>query len=253
MLINKQLRGAGSVAKYCYQRSIRNTPWKLRWAPVCSSTEINLSKWLDSNPVLGSQPRAFIAGRQKHGKGQRGRLWKSPQGGVWLSAALPIYGSKNSVGLFGLAVALSVAERLEAKQIPVKIKWPNDLLVFDQKLAGFLPRLIYRGESLKFARVGIGMNIRNKVPPGGISLAEILGTKNCYPAEWTAEVLLALEKVINLLENNESIYLEAEKRLWDNKVIDPKSGELLDIEGLDIRGALKLRKGNKTIIWNRWE
>ena len=41
-------------------------------------------------------------------------------------------------GLFGLAVALALAERLERAGVAVRIKWPNDLLVEGRKLAGIL-------------------------------------------------------------------------------------------------------------------
>ena len=249
---NRKNKRSGSIANYWQEKSSSQTPWQLCWKPVCASTEIDLSRWLLEKPFNGINPRAFISDRQIYGKGQRGRYWQSPNGGVWLSAALPCLGEKQSVGLFGLAVALAMAERLESRKIPVKIKWPNDLLVFGRKLAGLLPSLVYRGKSMRLARVGIGLNVANKVPTNGISLAQILDPQRCCPMTWAGEVLLALERAIDFFDQEEFFYLEAQKRLWAKEFIDPCSREVYEIEGLDLSGALKLRKGKKEILWKRW-
>ena len=253
MIVINSYKGASAVAKYCRKKSSFGNHWHLRWKRVCASTEIDLSNWLCEKPILLDKPRAFIAGRQTHGKGQRGRLWHSPEGGVWLSAAIPYLGEKQSVGSFGLAVSLALAERLESRQIPVHIKWPNDLFVLGRKLAGFLPKLVFRGSSLKLARVGIGLNVSNKVPMGGISIAEILGIRNCCPEDWAAEVLLSLDRAIELFKKEEPFYLEAEKRLWAKSFLDKNSGEIYEIEGLDKNGALRLKIGDKKLIWTRYD
>tara|TARA_Y100001968_G_scaffold42730_7_gene32834 strand:+ start:5001 stop:5762 length:762 start_codon:yes stop_codon:yes gene_type:complete len=253
MLSNKPTTRSAIIANYWQRNSSGGIPWQLYWKPVCASTEIDLSRWLSEKPLKGINPRAFISDRQVYGKGQRGRLWQSPKGGVWISAALPCNGYTNSVGLLGLAVAFTLAERLESKRISVQIKWPNDLLVSGKKLAGILPSLIYRGHSLKLARVGIGMNIVNKVPKDGISLATILGHSSCCTSDWAGEILLALDRVMNLFEQEELFYLEAQKRLWSKEVIDSTSGEVWEVEGLDINGGLKLQKDGKKKVWTRWQ
>ena len=116
--------------------------WDLRWFPVCSSTETVLEEWLRETPDLQLQrPRAVLARHQRHGIGQRGRVWSAPPGGIWLSAAMPWpEQARGGAGLIGLALALSLSQRLERHGVPVRIKWPNDLLVDGRKLAGLLPR-----------------------------------------------------------------------------------------------------------------
>ena len=251
-MVYKKRSNAAAIASCLQKKTIRKLSWQLRWKAVCGSTEIYLTNWLAEKPLSRNQPMAIFASRQTHGVGQRGRFWSSPRGGVWLSAALPCLADQQSSSLFGLAVALSLCERLELLGIQAKIKWPNDLLVFDKKLAGFLPRLIYRGDRLRQARIGIGMNILNKTPVSGISLSQVLRTKNINLEKWSVEVLLSLERAMDLFETEEPFYLEVEKRLWDDKVIDPISGELWSIEGLDNSGGLKLIKGKRKMIWNRW-
>ena len=99
--------------------------WTIRHVPVCSSTEELLGTWLRDQPSLVG-PRAVIATHQHRGVGQWGRAWVSPPGGVWISAALP-WRSQGSgqAGLLGLALALSVVQRLEQRGLSVQIKWPN--------------------------------------------------------------------------------------------------------------------------------
>ena len=61
-----------------------------------------------------------------------------------MSAALPWPHGEPSTGLFGPAVALALAEQLERYGVSAAIKWPNDLIVGSRKLAGVLPKLVFR-------------------------------------------------------------------------------------------------------------
>tara|TARA_Y100001968_G_scaffold332903_1_gene392953 strand:+ start:488 stop:1243 length:756 start_codon:yes stop_codon:yes gene_type:complete len=247
----KKKISAASIATYLQRKSYRTFNWHLRFRPVSGSTELDLSNWIFEQPMPKDQPRAIFAARQNNGFGQKGRFWQSPPGGVWVSAAIPCKGINQNGGLFGLAVAYALSERLEKWQISTQIKWPNDLLFCDKKLAGFLPKLIFRGQSFRLARVGIGMNIYNRTPSNGISLAEILGVKRLNLSEWSAEVLISVERAIYLLKNEDLFYLEVEKRLVKKDVVDPINGELWNVDGLDNNGGLKLKKGDRRTIWNR--
>ena len=172
----KLFRGVGGIYRYhkLKQPSLRS--WILIWKPICASTEIELSNWIAEKPVERDRPKAIFATSQKYGKGQFGRDWHSPKGGVWVSAAINSEDSKtNHSQLFGLAVALAMVERFERLGVDVKIKWPNDLLVEGKKLAGILPRLFSRGGELRLLRVGVGLNVFNYVPKEGISLKQIVG------------------------------------------------------------------------------
>ena len=253
MNIVDSFRGAAPVASLWKIKSLDKRPWQLRWKPVCASTEIELSNWLRDEPLKGSIPRAFLAARQNHGIGQRGRTWEAPNGGVWISAAMPFFEESKSSGIFGLAVAVALAKKIESFDVPVQIKWPNDLVVRGRKLAGFLPRLIHRGDRLRIGRIGLGLNVCNRVPKGAISLHEIFRPRNCQQLFWAVEVLLALASAKELMPDSEYVCSQAERMLWANAVKDPKSGAILKIEGLTNDGALKLRNGSCQTIWNRWD
>ena len=105
--------------------------WQLRRLPVCASTEIELDRWLERRQAAGMslQRLAVTARRQRFGHGQQGRPWLSPAGGIWLSAAIPWAGALPGTSSLGLAVAVGLAQQLEALGLAVQLKWPNDLLV----------------------------------------------------------------------------------------------------------------------------
>ena len=127
-------RGVGLIYKYHKSNHCSPKSWRLMLKTICASTEIELSKWITEKPVKKNQPIAIFSSCQRFGKGQAGRIWHAPKGGVWVSAAIKSEGScENNSQLYGLAVALALVERIERIGIDVKIKWPNDLLVDDQK------------------------------------------------------------------------------------------------------------------------
>ncbi len=244
--------GAAPINHQIKRTGLLTRSWQLRWKPVCGSTETELLRWLKSKPILQNNPRAFLAGRQSHGKGQRGRIWEAPLGGVWLSAAIPCELSKQSAGLFGLAIAFALAERLEKDLIPVKIKWPNDLLVEHRKIAGLLPRVVYRGEKPTLICVGIGLNVSNRVPSEGISLLDASNEKNISINKWSLEVLVAIEKATLLINNPEALCFDAERFLWSRKTKKPNSDEMWNIDGLDCDGQLVVSRGLRKEKWTRW-
>ena len=226
--------------------------WRLRRLGVCPSTETVLSQWLTQQPWCGVQPRAVLADHQIRGRGQYGRPWMAPVGGVWLSAALPWPQQECSTGLFGLTVALALAEQLESAGLEVSIKWPNDLLIDSRKLAGLLPSLIFRGHRVRLARIGVGLNVNNPVPAGAVSLRELLSPGRCRLRLWQGAVLRALDRSRELALEPSRVVRQAEQRLWAESVADPGTGELWRVRGIGIDGCLLLQRGTRRISWTRW-
>ena len=153
-------------------------------------------------------------------------------------------------------MAVALAERLEPMGVPVAIKWPNDLLVQGRKLAGILPRMVIRGSRVRLARVGVGLNVANAVPPGAIALRHcpsrhpLRTNRRCF---WTAEVLAALDRTRSLALDPELVCQATEARLWARQVQDPVSGEAWRVDGLRADGALLLSQGARSTSWTRWE
>ncbi|MCU0529798.1 MAG: biotin--[acetyl-CoA-carboxylase] ligase [Cyanobium sp. Prado107] len=233
-------------------RTVGPGAWRLRRLPVCASTEIELERWLarrGGGPGPGEVPLAVLARRQRHGRGQQGRHWHSPVGGVWLSAALP-WPERPSAAL-GLAVAVGLALEFEALGLQPRIKWPNDLLLQGRKFAGVLPRLRLRGSAVRWAQVGIGVNGVNRVPAGAIALVEALGGParrhpEARPRRLERRVLRALDWARLHAACGDSVRRLAEVRLLASPEGVHHLGAVWQVDGLGVDGALCLRRGGLT-------
>jgi len=126
-------------------------------------------------------PFAVVARCQSAGRGQWGRTWASELGGLYVSTVLaaPPAGDRGAQTTYTptgglpltLAVAWGIASVLRAKAIPVRLKWPNDLLLADRKLGGILCQQRWRGQkSQPVTVIGVGINWKNVVPEGAIAL-----------------------------------------------------------------------------------
>lgn len=101
---------------------------------------------------------AVLANSQTHGRGRAGRVWRSEPGqGLCLSVGLPFAG--HTVPCLPLLVGLSVAKVLERLAVPVRLKWPNDLLVGQHKLGGILCES-FQGKAGPVTVVGVGVNLK---------------------------------------------------------------------------------------------
>jgi BirA family biotin operon repressor/biotin-[acetyl-CoA-carboxylase] ligase len=111
-------------------------------------------------------PGGAIAQSQTAGRGQWGRVWQSPVGGLYLSWAIAI--PTLPPLLVTLLSAGGIARQLRDRAVPVWLKWPNDLLLHGRKLGGIKTEVNPRGA---IAIVGVGLNWCNPVPATGIALA----------------------------------------------------------------------------------
>jgi BirA family biotin operon repressor/biotin-[acetyl-CoA-carboxylase] ligase len=225
-------------------------PWRLQALPVCASTELELERWLAAG---ARPPLAVCARQQRYGHGQRGRVWQSPPGGVWLSAALPWPEQPERAGALALAAAVGLALQLEALGLHPVIKWPNDLLINGRKLAGILPRLRWRGGRVRHAQLGVGLNGVNRVPPGAIALVEALAANahpQAQPHRLAARVLRGLEWASAAADQPELVRRQAEQRLWRPDWIE-HNGERWQVAGLAADGGLRLRRNGALVVLQR--
>ena len=99
---------------------------------------------------------------QSHGKGRRGRAWCSPYGAnLYLSILFPF--NKDLMSLSGLSLSMAVTIANFLKEIGVEknigVKWPNDILWKNKKLAGVLVEVRSEAFNENQVVVGIGLNI----------------------------------------------------------------------------------------------
>ena len=104
-----------------------------------------------------------VADAQTRGRGRQGRPWHSPAGtGVWLGYLVRARGEPPT-GVLALRVGMTVADALRTLGPTVRLKWPNDVLLDDRKLAGVLCEAREtRGD--RWVAVGIGMNVHGPLP-----------------------------------------------------------------------------------------
>lgn len=119
------------------------------------------------------------ADRQRRGRGRMpGRRWENGEAAILFTLILRRDSVSSAYPLTQL-LALALCRRLEgAYGVPVRIKWPNDVLADSRKIAGILVET--QGE---FYLAGIGLNVEAPVPagPGGDLRRPAAGL-----AEWAA-------------------------------------------------------------------
>ncbi|GAQ95572.1 BirA family transcriptional regulator, biotin operon repressor [Thermodesulfovibrio aggregans] len=136
-----------------------------------------------------------IADRQTKGKGRLGRTWISPPGkNLYMSIALkPTIPPKYATLLTLTSVVACTTALRRYTDIPVVIKWPNDMLIDDKKVGGILTELKIEGEKIKAAVVGIGINVNMTEEDMPEEIKEIASSLKIYRKEDLSRGLLAVE------------------------------------------------------------
>ncbi len=122
----------------------------------------------------------ICAETQTKGRGRMGRSWSSPkEKGIYFSLILRPKASPTDTAKLTLltAVALCEAVTKETGLKPV-IKWPNDVLINNRKLAGILTELSAEMDRVRFVIIGIGVNANtplNLLPANATSIKNELG------------------------------------------------------------------------------
>ena len=112
-------------------------------------------------PASEQHATVIMAEQQLSGRGRRGRYWHSPHGeNLYMSLGWRFEKKLTELGCLPLVVALSAASALQAAGLKGhKIKWPNDLLLDDRKLAGILVEVQGDPQGPCDTVLGIGINV----------------------------------------------------------------------------------------------
>ena len=148
----------GSAAKTVfYLKKIQGQypTWTLHYKIKCKSTENELTNLLGYSEIKKNQPVAIIAREQFSGVGQNSKTWVSPKGGIWLSAAYPIFTKEFTSQIFSLSLGIKICEMLRQENINVFLKWPNDIFVNGKKIAGILIETNVVKNSILFILIGM--------------------------------------------------------------------------------------------------
>jgi BirA family biotin operon repressor/biotin-[acetyl-CoA-carboxylase] ligase len=193
-----------------------------------------------TNAVAAALPawHAVRAERQTAGLGRFGRPWISDPGGLWLSASVPTAGLDRGWDSLPLAAGWAVVEAMRTMGIlGLRLRWPNDVMIEQRKLAGLLVERVRPG----LAVVGVGINVDNRPESADPALvgqaARIADILSPPPRldEVGHEVLNRLhEAVLEMTAHGFIALSERVNSLW----LIPRRVEL-DLDGASVRGTFQ--------------
>ena len=217
------------------------------------------NKGLLNSKEFDKDGTVLLAEYQTAGKGRKARIWYSNSGqNLTFSILVKKDFQENELNIINLGAALSVAISLEnLYQLSTNLKWPNDVLINEKKIAGILIETTISGSNIDKAVIGIGINVNQHsftnaneyhFPPTSV--------KNEFGKEISrervlSEILNNFEIIMQRIEDEPQKVLEDWKSrsrfLGENiRIVEEgvtKFGKFLD---LDENGFLILQKGNET-------
>ena len=145
--------------------------WKLHYEPVCSSTQ-DLARAAAARGV--PQGWTVVTDLQQEGRGRQGRSWVAPADTALLFSTI-LRPPRDVLPLLPLLAAVTVVGGIEASTGALSdLKWPNDVLLNGNKLAGILLERPVGADVV----LGVGLNVNQStrdLPEGATSLRVELG------------------------------------------------------------------------------
>lgn len=172
------------------------TPWRIEVVEHTGSTNSDLISRLQS----GDCPdyTVLIALAQTSGRGRLSRSWSTPQEScLAISMAVPLRGNPADWGLIPLAAGVGVVYAFDTFGVHCQLKWPNDVLIDQRKVAGILVEA-----TTSTAVIGVGINVTQTEAeleyPTAISLA--IAKSTIRRPQVAAAVLVAMNQVLDWLD-----------------------------------------------------
>lgn len=173
--------------------SVRTPNDRIAWRIESYATVVSTQDLMRARLRAGEEVHALVlrAAEQRGGRGRRARDWSSGVGGSYQTAALrDLVDQPLKRPTSALVMALGVAEALREEGVQAKVKWPNDLLYRNKKLAGVLCEY-----QTGYLLIGIGMNVNNDYPETAA------GLRGWDLARVHQLVLSGIERGLSLLTN----------------------------------------------------
>jgi len=141
---------------FCFEPSVRDQIHYFHEVETTMDTAKILAK--EGAPHLS----CVVAENQTKGRGRLNREWVSAKGGLWFTLILKPLEPPPLVYIYNFAASLSLSRILnQLFDVDISVKWPNDLLLGKEKLAGMLSEMETRGDMVQFLVIGIGINVNN--------------------------------------------------------------------------------------------
>ena len=117
---------------------------------------------LDLAEQVGANKTWVLSETQRAGRGRHGREWASPPGNLYSSLLLVSPCPPEDAPKLGFVAGVAIHETIQSFSPTgaVRLKWPNDLLVGSDKLAGILLEGRFIAGNKHAVAIGIGTNIK---------------------------------------------------------------------------------------------
>lgn len=201
----------------------------------------------------------WTAESQTAGRGRQGRAWSSPRGeNLLFSVLLRIACAPVRVPLVALVAGLAVRDavaRILPRPDDVKVKWPNDVLVSDKKVAGILVESSIQGTKVDHVIVGVGLNVHTRNFPDELAvIATSLALEGAPPDRLDDRDAL-LEAIAENLDHDVEHVVHrglglVHARLERADYLEGRDldGDLGRAEGIDEDGRLLVRKPDGILV-----
>ena len=233
--------------------------YQVEWVSETGSTNADLL----AAARRGSETnRVLVADYQTAGRGRRGRIWEAaPESSLLFSVLTRPDIPVAAAHLVTTALALGALEACDSLAgVRPGLKWPNDLVVDDRKLAGVLAESVVAGDRLEAVVVGMGLNVRaGAVPPevvdAAVALEDVCGSA-VDRRELLAAVLTRFARWMDQIEAaaGQSELIDAARResatLGRRVSVELGDGSVLEglAEDVDERGGLLLEGGTRVVV-----
>lgn len=210
------------------------------------------------NDQICQNGAVILADEQTAGKGQMGNTWESERGSNLLCSIAwrPDNLSVNDQSKLSWLVALILHKLMLRFGINAEIKWPNDIYVQKQKIAGILIENQIEGKNISWVIVGIGLNVNQQVFQNvhATSMKNILGP--------TFTVKTVLSELIDLFNGylnqwntiQDGLKSEFEANLYQKNtraIYRDKSGKFEgELMGVQDDGRIVIRVGEENRIYD---
>ncbi len=141
-----------------------------------------------------------FAESQTKGRGRLGRKWISPPGkGLWLSVLLrPALRPQETTQLTIASATALLRSIIQVTGLQPQIKWPNDLLIGDRKVAGILTELSAEPDRVHHVTLGIGVDVNMKESEWPLELRSVATSLRMVAGFEISRVELAAALLENL-------------------------------------------------------
>lgn len=209
-------------------------------------------------------PFLVLAEQQTAGRGRRGRKWVSPFAqNVYYSLVLRIEGGLRQLEGLSLVVGLAVMQALRDVGVQgAALKWPNDVLVGQKKIAGILLELVGDPADICHVVLGIGINVNMQKADEVDQQWTSVGLETGAPVDrnfLAASLGLQLQAYLDRHRASGFAGLQEEwerHHLWQGKAVSLIAGvNQIDgvVLGVDRQGALRLNVNGVEKIYSGGE